>query len=74
MNARSYSRLAALLFAIIAVLQFTRAVGGWQISGQRDDLGSIVGKLDCLRGYRWTGDAVKKDGTTWPYATAGRAI
>jgi hypothetical protein len=24
MNARSYSRLAALLFAIIAVLQFTR--------------------------------------------------
>ena len=31
MNARSYSRLAALLFAIIAVLQFTRAVGGWQI-------------------------------------------
>ena len=28
---RSYSRLAALLFAIIAVLQFTRAVGGWQV-------------------------------------------
>ena len=31
MDARSYSRLAALLFAIIAVLQFTRAVGGWQV-------------------------------------------
>ena len=31
MDAKSYSRLAALLFAIIAVLQFTRAVGGWQI-------------------------------------------
>jgi hypothetical protein len=31
MNARSYSRLAAWLFAIIAVLQFTRALGGWQI-------------------------------------------
>ena len=27
MNARSYSRLAALLFAIIAVVQFIRAVG-----------------------------------------------
>ena len=31
MNSRSYSRLAALLFAIIAVLQFIRAVGEWQI-------------------------------------------
>ena len=31
MNARSYSRLAALLFAIIAVVQFIRAAGGWQI-------------------------------------------
>ena len=30
MNARSYSRLAALLFAIIAVVQFI-AAGGWQI-------------------------------------------
>ena len=29
MNARSYSRLAALLFAIIAVVQFM--AGGWQI-------------------------------------------
>ena len=31
MNAISYSRLTASLFAIIAVLQFIRAVGGWQI-------------------------------------------
>lgn len=31
MTARNYARLAALLFAIIAVLQFIRAVGGWQI-------------------------------------------
>ena len=31
MNARSYSRLAALLFAIIAVAQFIRAAGGGQI-------------------------------------------
>ena len=31
MNARSYSRLAALLFAIIAVLQFIRAAGGWHV-------------------------------------------
>ena len=31
MTARNYAGLAALLFAIIAVLQFIRAVGGWQI-------------------------------------------
>ena len=31
MNAKGYARLAALLFAIIAVLQLIRAVGGWQI-------------------------------------------
>jgi hypothetical protein len=31
MNAKSYSRLAALLFAIIAVLQFIRAVAGLQV-------------------------------------------
>jgi hypothetical protein len=28
----------------------------WRVagSGQRDNLSSSVGKLDCLRGYRWT--------------------
>jgi hypothetical protein len=31
MTAQSYARLAALLFAIIAVLQFIRAVGVWEI-------------------------------------------
>ena len=31
MTAQSYCRLAALLFAIIAVLQFTRAMAGTQI-------------------------------------------
>lgn len=31
MDAKSYSRLAALLFVIIALLQLIRAVGGWQI-------------------------------------------
>jgi hypothetical protein len=31
MTTGGYARLAALLFAIIAVLQFIRAVGGWQI-------------------------------------------
>ena len=31
MSRRSYARLAAFLFAIIAVLQFIRAVGGWEI-------------------------------------------
>jgi len=32
MNAQSYSRLAAVVFAIVAVLQFVRAVSGWEIS------------------------------------------
>ena len=31
MTAQSYARLGALLFALIALLQFIRAVGGWQI-------------------------------------------
>src|SRR5215831_2691686 len=31
MTVRNYARLAALLFALIAVLQFIRAVGGWEI-------------------------------------------
>ncbi len=29
MTARSYSLLAALIFAVIAILQLTRALGAW---------------------------------------------
>jgi hypothetical protein len=32
MTAKNYSRLAALIFAIIAVLQFARALSGWPIT------------------------------------------
>ena len=32
MTPRAYSRLAAFIFAVIAVLQFTRAVVGWPVS------------------------------------------
>ncbi len=31
MNESSYARLAAVVFAIIALLQLARAVGGWPI-------------------------------------------
>jgi hypothetical protein len=31
MNATSYSKLAATIFAIIALLQLARALTGWQI-------------------------------------------
>ena len=31
MTAQSYARLAAVLIALIAVLQFIRAAGGWEI-------------------------------------------
>jgi hypothetical protein len=32
MNATGYARLAASLFAIIAVLQLIRAIGGWPVA------------------------------------------
>ena len=32
MTAQSYSRLAAVIFTIIAVLQLTRAVLGWEVT------------------------------------------
>jgi hypothetical protein len=31
MNAKSYARLAAAIFTIIALLQLARALSGWQI-------------------------------------------
>jgi hypothetical protein len=32
MTAKSYSRLAALIFAVVAVLQLIRAVSGWPVT------------------------------------------
>jgi hypothetical protein len=32
MDARSYSRLAAIIFAIIAILQLVRALSGWELT------------------------------------------
>jgi putative Mn2+ efflux pump MntP len=32
MTAKSYSRLAALIFAVVAVLQVIRAASGWPIT------------------------------------------
>ena len=32
MTAKNYALLAALIFAIIAVLQLVRAIGGWPIN------------------------------------------
>jgi putative Mn2+ efflux pump MntP len=32
MTAKSYSRLAALIFALVAALQLIRAVSGWPIT------------------------------------------
>jgi len=32
MTPRAYSRLAAFIFAVITVLQFTRAVMGWPVT------------------------------------------
>jgi uncharacterized membrane protein (DUF2068 family) len=32
MPAKNFSRLAALIFAIVAVLQLVRAVGGWPVT------------------------------------------
>jgi hypothetical protein len=32
MTAKNYSRLAALIFAIVAVLQLARAISGWPVT------------------------------------------
>jgi len=32
MTAKSYSLLAAVIFTIVAVLQLTRAVSGWEVT------------------------------------------
>ena len=32
MTARTYSKVAAAIFALIAILQLARAVGGWAIT------------------------------------------
>jgi hypothetical protein len=32
MSAKNYSRLAALIFAIVAVLQLARALSGWGVT------------------------------------------
>ena len=32
MDAKSYSRVAAIIFAIIAALQLVRALSGWEIT------------------------------------------
>ena len=32
MDAKSYSRVAAIIFAIIAVLQLGRALSGWELT------------------------------------------
>ena len=32
MDAKSYSRIAAVIFAIIAILQLARASSGWEIT------------------------------------------
>ena len=32
MTAKSYSRLAAVIFAVVAVLQLIRAVSGWPVT------------------------------------------
>ena len=32
MDAKSYSRVAAIIFAIIAILQLVRALSGWELT------------------------------------------
>jgi len=32
MNATSYARLAAMVFAVVALVQLARAVGGWSVT------------------------------------------
>ena len=32
MDAKSYSRVAAIIFAVIAILQLVRALSGWELT------------------------------------------
>ena len=43
-RARSYSALAAIVFAIVAILQFARAFSGWPL---------VVGSADIPVGASW---------------------
>jgi hypothetical protein len=53
MSAITYSRLAALIFAIVAVLQLARAVSGWPVIIGTTFSVPVWAKLDCLRCCRW---------------------
>ena len=46
MTAKSFSILAAVIFTIIALLQLTRALAGWEITDGHDG-GAGVAQLDC---------------------------
>jgi hypothetical protein len=48
MPAKSYSAIAATVFAIVAVLQFVRAYNGWPI---------VVGSTDIPVGASWVASA-----------------
>jgi hypothetical protein len=52
MTAKSYCRLAALIFAVVAVLQLIRAVSGLADHCGCDNLNPVMGKLGRLR-YCW---------------------
>ena len=49
MTAKSYCRLAALIFAVVAASQLIRAVNGWPITVVRQP---VMGKLGRLH-YCW---------------------
>lgn len=44
MSARWYSRIAATVFAIVAILQFVRAWNGWPV---------VIGSVDIPVGASW---------------------
>ena len=48
MDARSYSRLAAIIFAIIAILQLVRALSGWDLTLNGACLNRLSSQLSLL--------------------------
>ena len=58
MTAKSYCRLAALIFAVVAALQLIRAVNGWPITvgatTRYGQVGSSALLLGCLPGLDLT--------------------
>ncbi len=57
MNAQNFSKLAAVIFALIAILQLTRAVAGWPVTSGATEIPIWLSWLAAgvAAGLAWVG-------------------